>query len=307
MRPLPRVTTKDFYGKFRGFGFSDCHVNPVVPAGFDNVRAIGPNCIRSAVVAQWSDSGFVIPGYQFKNLTYVLREAQARSMYVLVVLVVAEHLHEKVWNTRLGVNSLVGCCSDLAKFFKGRTALLGIQILNEPKLFVKDNQETYWGSYVPGAVAAITSVDTRINVVIQTWPGGLISSKPEYGDLWRPQKADCVMSGHAYSPFAYTHADMMPHTTPGESFDPIATLNKTHEEFLAIRAESEKYGVPVFITETSTRQDRKGAELWAAHTLQLCEGFEFSWIWHYFYGDSAWHPNEATLEVLKKFMLKNRA
>lgn len=300
------LTEADFrQGRLRGFGFGDVHgPGRMAEEGFDRLAATGANCVRAAFVPTWDGRRYVMPRVQLARLDWTAHRLRERGVYLIPALAIPEDDHVRLWNVKGAAASLVDVLVSLARHFRGRSEVAGIDLLNEPKLFLASDQEAYWRRVVFPGVQAVQAVDSARVCIVQTWPGGRVDSVPEWGDFWRDVPGT-VMSAHLYSPFEYTHRGLMPWTTPGIPFDMRTTLQAQHAGLLYLRNEALRFNKAVWIGEMSTRQDDPAGLEWTRHALQLIEGFQFSASWHYFIGPPEWHPSDDTLGLLKAWISRS--
>jgi hypothetical protein len=300
VKTLPRVTREHFRRGLRGFGFGDVHQGRKALEGFDAVAATGANCVRTFLSPAWDGTRYVLPAQQLADLSWYATECQRRQMYCVPALLVPQEDHARLFASLAAQQSVADIWGGLAKRYRGRLVFAGFDLLNEPKYNDATRADAYWSGIVARCVEVIDQADPQRVVIAETWPGGRVDSRPEWGEFWRPQPGNVVMSAHLYSPFPYTHADIDEWSTPGQAFDPVETLAQMHRELLYLRNEAQRHDVPVWIGELSTLQDRPGASAWARHAVELMDGFGFSWSWHQFFGWPGWHPNDDTLAVLRE-------
>lgn len=303
MRSLTRITADSFRDNLGGFGFWDLYQpGEMELEGFDALAATGAKIARMFLRPAWDGSRYVLPAYQLMNLERACRELQRRGMYAGITLGTAtEAEHARIMGDPAVRASWIAIHRLLAKRFKGRKVVAVQQALNEPKLLVSD--DTYWSDFIAPCVAAIAEEDPGRVVSVGTWPGARMDGKSEWGDFWRKQPHNVVMSPHLYSPHQFTHngtdADW---AKPAQSFVWDKTLGAMHHDFLWALETATAFDVPVWVSELSAQAHIPGQDLWAAHAMRLFRGAGWSWSWHQFYGAPRWHPNEATLKVLSAAM-----
>lgn len=301
MRSLKRVTLDSFRGGLRGFGFADAYAGRMAQEGYDRFAATGANCARTAIVPELTKRGYVLPPEQLAELRYVVNELQARRAYTIPLMALrTEDEHAMVWDDHVTRESLIDIWCQVARIFRGRTAIAGFDLFNEPKMFRADQSRAYWDGFVEPCVRRIREIDPQRICITSTWPHGLCLTNPEWGE-WIRHVPGTVLTAHLYAPFEYTHADMTEWSTPGKPWDPVlhTVLQEQARALLWLRDHALKSGQPVWIGEASTLQDRPGADEWALHFTQLMSAYNFSASWHYFIGWPGWHPNDNTLAHLQ--------
>jgi uncharacterized protein YeaO (DUF488 family) len=308
VRSLPRITLGDFEGGLRGFGFADVHgPEQMALEGFDRFAATGANHARCAILARWDGLKFVLPPQQLAALQRNATEFQRRRAYMTVVLCIPEPEHILLWHSvPWAITSVIEIWRAVARLFRGRTVIAGFDLLNEPKLTGPRQDQPYW-SLMNTLVKEVRSIDPQRICITSTWPGGVCQTNPEWGQ-WIEHIPGTVLTAHNYSPFEFTHQDLMDWTTPGKQYDPYmhTTLQAQHTSLLWLRDHHLKTGQPIWIGECSARQDRPGGTEWARHAVEMYDAFRFSWSWHYFIGPAVWHPADNTLAVLQRSFAKVR-
>ena len=292
----------------RTVGFGDIHKGPMAPEGFDFIVDLKVDGVRAAIVPELTRSGYAIPGWQIAGLKSMMSQCQMRGLHLFPVIATSSDAeHEEVWQSRSLLNTLVDCVIEVVRVARNRVVIGAIDILNEPRLFRQGNDQVYWNDFVCPVVNRAASIDPKRVLAVETWPGARVDTQPEWGEFWIPQPDNVVMSIHGYSPFGYTHSDMAWAVgDKAERFDPVKTLAAMHNELLYAVNVARKYSVPIWMGELSTRQDRPGAAAWAQHKFDLCRGFGISTNWHYIFGAKVWHPNPATLEVIREWHAEPR-
>jgi hypothetical protein len=289
--PLPPLNAADFQKRvFRGFTFDE--LSAVTPENFTALADIGATLVRVGLHLQrCADcNAYAIPPAGLETVDRAVALAERHGLYVVLTLVPEKPQGAPYWKRRDLQDSIVAVWQELARRYRGRTALAGFDLINEPK--PPGSLQAQSDAFVQLAgrlIEGIRAVDPERMVIFEPAPSGNahFAFKPLKAPL---PYANVLYSAHFYKPEEVTHQGVGG-APAGEPYLGRKSDRDELQRFVEpLRAFARRHKVPVYVGEFSCIRWAPGdsAALWTRDVLELFEAEGWSWTFHAFRGWHGW-------------------
>lgn len=289
--PLPLLSAADFHTRvFRGFTLDE--LSAVTSENFADMARLGGQLVRVGLhLHRCPDcNAYAIPPVRLDTVDRAVSLAEQHGMYVVLALVPEKPQGAPYWTRSDLQDSIVAVWQTLARRYKGRSAMAGFDLINEPK--PPGSLQAQSDAFVQLAgrlIEGIRAADPGRMVIFEPAPSGNahFAFKPLRAPL--PYK-NVLYSAHFYKPDEVTHQGVggqaIGEPYPGRKGD----RDELRRFVEPLRAFARRHNVPVYVGEFSCVRWAPGesAALWTRDVLELFEGEGWSWTFHTFRGWHGW-------------------
>lgn len=288
---LQPLSAADFRMRvWRGFTLDE--LSAVTPENFSDMARFGARLVRVGLhLHRCADcDAYAIPSARLDTVDRALTLAEQHGLYVVLTLVPEKPQGAPYWMRRDLQDSIVAVWQELARRYRGRTAMAGFDLINEPK--PPGSLQAQSDAFVQLAgrlIEGIRAVDPERMVIFEPAPSG----NAHFG--FKPLKAplpykNVLYSAHFYKPDEVTHQGV-----GGKASDePYPGRRGDRDELQRfvepLRAFARRHNVPVYVGEFSCVRWAPGdsAEQWTRDVLELFKTERWSWTFHAFRGWHGW-------------------
>jgi endoglucanase len=309
---MTNLSATDFLKQtYRGFDLDNASKKSA--ANFDALATMHVNLIRLFLNLERCDdcTTYTIPPDNLAQIDQAISLAEKRNIYVILTMVPEPPKDAKYWSDPALQTSIIDIWTQLAERYKGRPAMGGFDLINEPN--PPGRLEEASANYVEFAdkiIKAIRAVDPQRMIVYEPAPRG--NAYYGFKALNSPLPYSNVLySLHFYQPLNLTHQGIygipLGTTYPNSSWN----KEKLSEQLNPARQFKAKYNVPVYVGEFSCARyaPDNSAYLWSKDVTALFEAEGWSWTFHSFRGFHAWDqelPALASKPMNEDFAIKMR-
>lgn len=288
---LPPLSAADFQKRvFRGFTLDE--LSAVTSENFAALAGFGATLVRVGLHLQrCADcTTYVIPPSGLVTVDRAMSLAEQHGLHVVLALVPEKPQGAPYWTRRDLQDSIVAVWQELARRYRGRTAMAGFDLINEPK--PPGSLQAQSDAFVQLAgrlIEGIRAVDPERMVIFEPAPSG----NAHFG--FKPLKAplpykNVLYSAHFYKPDEVTHQGVGGKAA-GELYPGRKGDRGALQHFLEpLRTFARRHNVPVYVGEFSCVRWAPGesAAQWTRDVLELFEAERWSWTFHAFRGWHGW-------------------
>jgi hypothetical protein len=175
--------------------------------------------------------------------------------------------------------------------------LLAYDLLNEPSR--PGEKQHYLSKVLPELISIIRAIDTNTYIIVEPPPFSL----PDQGfsSLQPINDPKAVYSFHWYYPHTYTHQGLADYPELTEAYPgqfkvfPDSTyeswdINRMRQYVSAVRNFQLNNNAIIWVGEFSAIRWAKGAAKWIQDSIDVFEGYGWSWAYHAYRGWNGWNP-----------------
>jgi len=288
---MTSLSAADFQRQtYRGFTLDRASSKSKVD--FDDLASMGVNLVRMWVYLERCarcKAYSIAPG-NLEEIDRVVSFAEATHIHVILTMAPEAPERAAFWEDSALQASIIDIWSSLAKRYKGKAAMGGFDLINEPNPpgNAKDAATQYAG-FAGRLIDAVRKIDPQRMIVYEPAPRG--NTFYGFGSLEHPLPYDNVLySPHFYKPVQITHQGIK-NERVGEIY-PSSRWNKARlsEQMEPVREFARKYKLPIYVGEFSCVRNVPGDTTyrWIADVVELFEAEGWSWTFHSFRGFHGW-------------------
>lgn len=300
--PLKALTAADFLGAGqRGVGFGLLAFGNRADADHDALRALGAGHVRMFIDARraGAEESYRFDDAQLQALDAVLDSLQARGLRLVLVASFGPDARDALWkSSRLQASAVQGWRT-LAQRVRGRAAVAGFDLVNEPVppgLTFAARQDR-WLDFVARLIEAVRAVDPTRVLIVESAPDATGASF----ENMRPLPFDNVVySAHSYAPYDFTHqAVAAEHRElrryPERMADGRPSSVLLAESLAPVQRFASRHRVPIYVGEFSAPRwaPDGSAARYVADSIAAFHGFGWSWAYHEYRAWHGWDPEIA--------------
>lgn len=328
---MPAMSAADFQKQvYRGFTLDKASSKSA--SDFDALATIGVNLVRVGISLERCAQckAYTIPPGSLEEIDRVVSLAEARNMHVILTMAAEPPAHAAFWEDSSLQASLADIWSRLAERYKGKSAMGGFDLINEPNPPGKAREAARrYADFAGRLIEAIRRVDPQRMIVYEPAPRG--NAFYGFKALKKPLPyANVLYSPHFYWPVDVTHQGIQGGGR-NESY-PTWRRDKASmsEQLEPVREFVRKYRLPVYVGEFSCVRFAPDdtAYRWTKDAVELFEAEGWSWTFQSFRGFHGWDPelpagaprpasaaaastlrsmNTPTMSLLRSYLAKNRS
>jgi aryl-phospho-beta-D-glucosidase BglC (GH1 family) len=288
---LPVMSAADFQKNiFRGFTLENA--SSKTAADFDDLASMGVNLVRVGISLERCArcTSYAIPPRSLLEVDQVLALAEARRIYVILTLVPEPPVNAAYWESKELQASIIDIWSRLAVRYKGRSAMGGFDLINEPNPPGKAKEaHLRYAEFARRLIEAVRKVDPQRMIVYEPAPRG--NTVYGFGELKKPLPYDNILySPHFYKPVEITHQGVGD-LEYGHRY-PTREWNKARlsGELGRVREFARVNKLPIYVGEFGCVRNAPdgSAYRWIKDVAELFEAEGWSWTFHSFRGYHGW-------------------
>ena len=288
---MPALTAADFLKQaYRGFTLDNS--SSKTATDFDDLAAMGGNLVRTGITLERCAKcrEYTIPPKFLLDVDQVLAFAEPRGIHVILTLVPERPEHAAYWEDAALQASIIDIWSRLAERYKGKPAMGGFDLINEPNPPGKPKQAAQiYADFAGRLIEAVRTIDPQRMIVYEPAPRG--NTFYAFRELKKPLPYDNVLySPHFYKSVKITHQGVKD-IEYGHPY-PTREWNKARlsSELEQVRAFAKRHKLPIYVGEFSCmRNAPEGvAYRWIKDVVELFEAEGWSWTLHSFRGWHGW-------------------
>lgn len=204
--------------------------------------------------------------------------------------------HAMFYEARYGEH-FIECWRRIARRFKGRGAIYGYDLINEPCQDLAGVPDGDYWNLQRRAAEAIREIDPDVPIILEAngWdsPSGFAALRPL-------RMTNVIYQVHMYRPMEFTHQGVNGIAPKGGAKYPDAGKG-WNRDFLArqlaeVRAFQQAHGAKIYLGEFSAITWADGAADYLRDVISLCEEYGWDWTYHAFREWGGWsveHESDA--------------
>ncbi|HEV7730744.1 MAG TPA: cellulase family glycosylhydrolase [Candidatus Binatia bacterium] len=312
-------------GASTGFGDGD-----FAQSDFDDLAAAGANYVQISHAGLFAETPpYALDPAAEANLDRIISMASAANLYAVIAFRSGPGRNENaisnrdatvldaIWTDQAAHDAWVAMLRHTAERYGSNPTVIGYSIMVEPNNYARhgfiDPPEFYllYSGTIEDvnvlhaqAAAAIREVDTETPILLEPEGYGNVIWLPFVTPLADPR---VVYTAHDYTPFDYSHQQMVGATYPG-TYDVEGVATLVNKAFLTtylqpLQTYVDTHGVPVALTEFGVHRDAPEAASYLADRIAIQDtlGSWAVWVWQPadFIDPFNMHEASPVLDVLK--------
>jgi endoglucanase len=306
VKPLKALVADDFrLARQRGVGFGLLQGGERSSADQDAVVELGANHVRLWVDPVRDDAGqsYRIPPKQLAVLANMLDSLEQRGIYTVLAANWGPDARDGLWRSAALQNSVVQVWQQLALHLRGRAAIAGLDIVNEPvppgvTFAVRQDR---WLDLAVQIVKGVRAVDPSRVLMVQSAP----DATPASFENMRPLPFDgLVYSVHSYFPMEFTHQGVMSEFAKARAYpEPMSngrtSVQRLADELAPVQRFAQRHDVPIWVGEFSAPRwaPDGSAARYLADSIALFNQYGWSWAYHEFRTWHGWDPEMSAVKA----------
>lgn len=310
MQAPARMSVASFC-QLRGFGAFNASLGWPGTEVLRSLAATGANHARCWHSAKWDGNQYHIDKPQRGAMAQGLQQAAELGLSIVLALSIARE--DMPWGSAAKTAAYVAMVAEIVSFYRDAPALVAVDLMNEPvtvdlpaggawtaEQFATVGRD--WRELATACAHVVQAVAPGLLVVYQV---GLGADPGNFEEAVPIELPWVIHTAHVYHPHSFTHQGV-PELSQGQQ--PAAWVPYSSADRATLRASlermarwSDRHNRPIYFGESGAMSYAPGVEQYVRDVTQFAAARGWPMEFHEWRGWEPWHPNPATLEVLRAF------